>query len=105
MSSQHELDADFAAEAVPRGDIVALDFGSALAMLKIGAALSRINWNAPGQYIRLQIPGVPHWGSKITLPYFYIRTVQGDLVPWLASQTDLLANDWYVVDHADMPAE
>ncbi len=27
----------------------------------------------------------------------YICTVQGDLVPWLASQTDILAADWYVV--------
>ena len=30
----------------------------------------------------------------MTLPYLYMRTVQGDLVPWLASQTDLLAEDW-----------
>jgi len=30
----------------------------------------------------------------MTLPYIYITTVQGDLVPWLASQTDLLAADW-----------
>lgn len=104
MSSQHERESspEFAAEAIPRGDVVALDFGSALAMLKVGAALSRINWNGPDQYIRLQRAD---WASKMTLPYFYIRTVQGDLVPWLASQTDLLAHDWYVVDHADMPEE
>lgn len=34
----------------------------------------------------------------MTLPYIYMRTVQGDLVPWLASQTDLLANDWTLAD-------
>jgi len=33
----------------------------------------------------------------MTLPYIYMRTVQGDFVPWLASQTDLLAEDWYIV--------
>ncbi len=33
----------------------------------------------------------------MTLPYYYIRTVQGDLVPWLASQTDMLAQDWVKV--------
>ena len=32
--------------------------------------------------------------SKMTLPYIYIETVQGDMVPWAASQTDILAEDW-----------
>ena len=32
-----------------------------------------------------------------TLPYIYIQTVQRDLVPWLASQTDQLAEDWRLV--------
>jgi hypothetical protein len=30
----------------------------------------------------------------MTLPYIFIHTVQGDRVPWLASQTDILATDW-----------
>jgi hypothetical protein len=30
----------------------------------------------------------------MSLPYIYMRTAQGDLVPWLASQTDMLAEDW-----------
>jgi hypothetical protein len=34
----------------------------------------------------------------MTLPYIFMKTVQGDLVPWLASQTDLLAEDWSVVE-------
>jgi hypothetical protein len=33
----------------------------------------------------------------MTLPYIFITTVQGNRVPWLASQTDLLAKDWYIV--------
>lgn len=55
---------------------------------------SRRGWNGPGQFIELQIPD-EH--SKMTLPYIFITTVQGDRVPWLPSQTDLLARDWYIV--------
>jgi hypothetical protein len=55
---------------------------------------SRRGWNGPGQFIELQVPD-EH--SKMTLPYIFITTVQGNRVPWLASQTDLLAKDWYIV--------
>ncbi len=67
--------------------------GFAVKCLSAGARLSRVNWNGPDQYIEQQNPD-EH--SKMTLPYLYISTVQGDLVPWLASQTDILATDWYV---------
>lgn len=70
-------------------------FGDALEDLKAGFSVARIGWNGPGQYITMQVPD-EH--SKMTRPYLYIRTVQGDLVPWLASQTDLLTNDWYPVE-------
>jgi hypothetical protein len=33
----------------------------------------------------------------MTLPYVYMFTAQGDLIPWLCSQADLLARDWQVV--------
>jgi hypothetical protein len=55
---------------------------------------SRRGWNGPGQFIEIQVPGQR---SKITKPYLFINTVQGDRVPWLPSQTDLLASDWYIV--------
>jgi hypothetical protein len=42
-------------------------------------------------WVKLQVPD-EH--SKMTLPYIYMSTVTGDLVPWLASQTDMLARDW-----------
>jgi hypothetical protein len=71
-----------------------LDFGRALYRLRAGKRVSREGWNGPNQYLELQVPDA---GSKMTLPYIYIRTVQGDLVPWLASQTDLLAEDWFEV--------
>jgi len=70
-----------------------MNFGHALVALRTGKRVSRANWNGPGQWIALQVPDAE---SKMTLPYIYIKTVQGDLVPWLGSQTDLLADDWEV---------
>jgi hypothetical protein len=70
------------------------DFGEALKRLKASKKVSRIGWNGPGQFLELQRPD-DH--SKMTLPYIFIMTVQSDLVPWLASQTDMLANDWFEV--------
>lgn len=67
------------------------DFGWALDQLKAGHRVTRKGWNGPDQFLELQTPD-EH--SKMTLPYIYISTVQGDLVPWLASQTDMLATDW-----------
>jgi hypothetical protein len=68
-----------------------VNIGEALEQLKAGRAVTREGWNGPGQFLTLQVPDD---NSKMTRPYVYITTVQGDLVPWLASQTDLLADDW-----------
>jgi hypothetical protein len=68
-----------------------MTFGQALSALLEGRKVDRIHWNGPGQWLALQVPD-EH--SKMTLPYIYISTVTGDLVPWLASQTDALATDW-----------
>ena len=70
------------------------DFGIALDALRGGRRVARNGWNGQGQWIALQ---EPNENSKMSLPYLYIRTVGGDLVPWLASQTDLLAHDWVEV--------
>lgn len=71
------------------------DFGGALDMLKAGQRVTREGWNGKGQYLELQTPD-EH--SKMTSPYIYITTAQGDRVPWRASQTDLLSNDWVLFD-------
>lgn len=68
-----------------------LDFGDALAVLRAGGRVARRGWNGRGMWLALQRPDA---NSKMTLPYIYMSTVTGDLVPWLASQTDLLAEDW-----------
>lgn len=36
----------------------------------------------------------PDEGSKMTLPYIFMKTADDHLVPWLASQSDMLADDW-----------
>jgi hypothetical protein len=65
--------------------------GWAVKQLQGGYRVRRRGWNGKGMYLELQ---VPDGDSKMTLPYVYMRTAQGDLVPWLCSQTDLLATDW-----------
>lgn len=76
-------------------------FGEAIARLKNGERVCRSGWNGKSMYLELQVPDE---NSKMTLPYIYMSTVQGDLVPWLASQTDVLADDWSTIQTDDSPA-
>ena len=71
-----------------------LTFGDALRLLKAGERVARSGWNGKGMWIALQVPD-EH--SKMRRPYIYMSDAQGLLVPWLASQTDMLAEDWEVV--------
>lgn len=78
-----------------------LNFGDALNLLKQGAKVARCGWNGKGLWLELQVPDAH---SKMTLPYIYINYPQdaqntpGARVPWLASQTDMLAEDWVIVE-------
>ena len=77
-----------------------MDFGSALNELKAGNKVQRDGWNGKGLWLELQRPD-EH--SKMTLPYIFMsypddaKTTPGARVPWLASQTDMLAEDWQIV--------
>jgi hypothetical protein len=71
------------------------DFGLAISLMKGGKRVAREGWNGKGMWLALQRPDE---GSKMTLPYIYMSTVTGALVPWLASQTDMLADDWLEVE-------
>jgi len=71
-----------------------MGIGNAIAKMWGGKRVARSGWNGKGMWLELQVPDS---GSKMTLPYVYMKTAQGDLVPWLCSQTDLLAEDWEVV--------
>jgi hypothetical protein len=72
-----------------------MDFSAALHALKNGSRVHRAGWNGAGQWIAMQTPDE---NSKMSLPYLYISTVGGALVPWLASQTDLLSEDWEIAE-------
>lgn len=69
------------------------DFGWAIKVLKEGCRVSRSGWNGKGMWLEMQTPDAK---SKMTLPYLYMYTADGHLVPWLASQTDILSSDWDV---------
>lgn len=72
-----------------------MDIGQAVNRLRSGGKIARSGWNGKGMYVELQVPDAH---SKMTLPYVFMSTAQGDLVPWLCSQTDLLATDWEIVE-------
>ncbi len=82
-----------------------MNFSEALRALKLGFHVARWGWNGKSMWIKLQAPEPL---SKMTLPYIYMYTAQGHLVPWLASQTDILADDWRYVrvrGHGVPPAQ
>lgn len=68
--------------------------GQAVKEMQNGEKVSRSGWNGKGMWLALQVPDA---NSKMSLPYVYMKTADGKLVPWLCSQTDLLAIDWGVV--------
>jgi Protein of unknown function (DUF2829) len=74
--------------------------GWAIKQMRDGKRVRRFGWNGKGMWLLLQVPD-DH--SKMTLPYIYIEYPaghvaypEGSRVPWLASQTDLLAVDWEI---------
>ena len=78
-----------------------MTFGLALEALRKGKKVNRAGWNGKGLWLELQIPDE---NSKMTWPYVYINypadsiNTPGARVPWLASQTDILAEDWGIVE-------
>lgn len=87
-----------------------MNFGQALEHLKQGGAVARAGWNGKGMWLELQAPD-EH--SKMTLPYIYLNypgtpaspTAPANhinaRVPWIASQTDVLAEDWATVEFTE----
>lgn len=78
-----------------------MTFSEALNFAKLGMKISRMGWNGKGMWVEIQQPDAD---SKMTLPYLYLNypenaeNTPGAKVPWLASQTDILAEDWKVVE-------
>jgi hypothetical protein len=86
------------------------DFGLALAVMRAEGRVARAGWNGKGMWVclspgfTLDGPGrayaapikrtIQDEGEAHFRPYLMMRTVDGEFVPWVASQTDLLAEDW-----------
>ena len=82
-----------------------LTFGLAIEAMKKGFRVSRKGWNGKGMWLVL-VPlgyfdvGISKVGDNFEgfLPWIGMRTADNKFVPWLASQTDVLAEDWGIVE-------
>lgn len=71
-----------------------MNFGRALEALKNGMSVARTGWNGKGMWLRLVSPDETEANYVYEkLPYIEMKTADFKLVPWLASQTDMLAED------------
>jgi hypothetical protein len=104
-------------EVVPGGSQVGMDFGGAIRALKAGKKVARVGWNGKGMWLAYT-PGseFPAEHAKANhaaahrakeapdenvrlLPHIDMRAADGSMViGWLASQTDMLSDDWMVVE-------
>ena len=87
-----------------------MTFSEALQYIKDGFKLRRRGWNGPDQFVflvpgstfqvnRPPLLGIYPEGTTINYhPHIDIRNQQGQIVPWLASQGDLLADDWDLLE-------
>lgn len=86
-----------------------MNFSEALDALKKGSKVARAGWNGKGMFVFL-VPGSTFKVSRAPLLGIYpegteiryhahidMKTATGEIVPWLASQSDVLADDWSVV--------
>lgn len=87
-----------------------MTFGEALVALKDGKKVQREGWNGKGMFIFL-VPGSTFAVNRPPLMGIYpegtiinyqshidMKTAQDTVVPWLASQSDVLAEDWQIVE-------
>lgn len=93
----------------------AMPFGHAIEAARKGLKIARAGWNGKGMFLFISCPGSKEvaaeniWsehgrkfaeengGTVTVLPYLLMKTADDCIVPWLASQTDMLADDWQVV--------
>ena len=85
-----------------------MNFGDAIAALKAGKRVARAGWNGKGMFLflvpgsvfkvnRPPLLGIYPEGTEIRYhAHIDMKTASGEVVPWLASQTDMLAEDWSI---------
>lgn len=83
-----------------------MDFGQALRLLKQGKRVTRAGWNGKDMFLflvrgstfrvnRPPLLGIYPEGTEIAYhAHIDMKTAQGYVVPWLASQSDMLSEDW-----------
>lgn len=82
-----------------------LDFGNALRALRRGEKVARDGWNGKDMWIRYvdlysdkEFRVLERGSCKGTwMPFLAMKTADNKLIPWLASQTDMQAEDWRIV--------
>jgi hypothetical protein len=81
-----------------------LSFGEAVAAMKAGCKVCRSGWNGKGMFLFLIDQDA--WGFESDIegidglygaPFICMKTADNKLVPWLASQTDVISDDWIVI--------
>lgn len=87
-----------------------MTFGLAIEAMKKGKKVARKGWNGKGMFLYYVPVGAYKPCTEIAASlvnenglveygaYIAMKTAQGNVVPWLASQTDMLAEDWEVLD-------
>jgi hypothetical protein len=87
-----------------------IDFGDALKALKDGKKVCRAGWNGKGMFLffvpgscfkvsRPPLLGIYTEGTDVRYaPHIDLKAADGTVVPWTASQVDVLADDWQVVE-------
>lgn len=87
-----------------------MNFGWALSQIKAGSLVAREGWNGKGMFLFL-VPSSHFTVNRAPLNTIFpegtgidyrshidMKTADGSIVPWVASQTDILADDWEVVE-------
>jgi hypothetical protein len=86
-----------------------MNFGQAIESLKDGKRVSRSGWNGKGMFLflvngsnfivnREPLLSIMGDGAVVTYrPHIDMKDAEGKVVPWHASQTDMLAEDWDIV--------
>lgn len=105
--------------------VCGMAFGMAIGAMKCGFKVARKEWNGKGMWLSLpladgarEVPASKVWGraneayahqnggTVKVMPYITMKSAYGSIVMgWLASQTDMLSEDWYLIAETDEPTE
>lgn len=93
-----------------------MNFGEAIAVMKAGIPINRMGWNGRNMFLyyvpenryepTTQVAKARFDGNPVPYrSYIAMKTVDGYVVPWVASQTDILSNDWQIAGDINIERE